>query len=57
MGQGCLFFFFPGNSIFKREAEVSSMKKSKTDHEEVQAETKESSTTDAKGVRSSWSQR
>lgn len=36
MGQG----LFPGNRIFKREAEVSSMKKSKTDHGEVRAETK-----------------
>lgn len=47
---------FPENSIFKREADVSSMKKSERDHEEVQAETEETSTTDAKGVRSSWSQ-
>lgn len=31
------------------------MKKSKTDHEEGQAETKESSTSDAKCIRSSWS--
>lgn len=46
----------PENGIVKGETEVSSMKKPKTDHEEVQAETKELSTTDAEGVRSSWSQ-
>lgn len=51
MDQGLI----PENGIFKEETEVSSMK-SKADHEEVQAETKELSTTDAKGVRISWSQ-
>lgn len=35
---------------------MSFVKKSNTDHEEVRAETKEARATDAKGVRSSWSQ-
>lgn len=35
---------------------MSSMKKSKIDHEEIQVETKKLSTTDAKEIRSSWSQ-
>lgn len=49
MGQGLI----PENIVFKGEAEASSMKKSKSDHEEVQAETKETSSTFAKKVKSS----